>query len=444
LGIYGQNRFVPNFLIIELLKKIMEVLIENIGKVVSGDWERGVLKADTVLIENGMFKKVGYRDDVKGNDAEIKIDANGMVLIPGLIDPHTHISIGDYAPMQRMVGVLEEALLNGITTVMDEFNQFEGLPLFYPPDPVGVKSTAILAYKSWKNFRPGGAQKVHAGSITLVKGLKEADFKELAEIGVWRVAQIGGSTDLKAEEVLQQAAYARKYGMFIPTNFGAGVLKDALYIDAEFVKKLQPDKLAHTNGGSTAASWDLTREVMEVAPNAAVELIPYGNLKMGLRVIEYLKNKNQLKRLMIGSDTPTGQGYFPVGVQQAVKFYSSIGNIPADKAIAMATGNTYDLYKRWINTGKVQEGLEADCLIIDRPPGSVGNDALGAIENGDMVGTAMVMVDGKIVALRGRDSRPTTKYIRLNGKELGVKDPNEALFDPPRFYWKSTGETYLL
>jgi len=203
----------------------MEVLIENIGKVVSGDWKRGVLKADTVLIENGMFKKVGYRDDVKGNDAEIKIDANGMVLMPGFIDPHTHISIGDYAPMQRMVGVLEEALLNGITTVMDEFNQFEGLPLFYPPDPVGVKSTAILAYKSWKNFRPGGAQKVHAGSITLVKGLKEADFKELAEIGVWRVAQIGGSTDLKAEEVLQQAAYARKYGMFIPTNFGAGVLR---------------------------------------------------------------------------------------------------------------------------------------------------------------------------------------------------------------------------
>jgi len=53
----------------------------------------------------------------------------------------------------------------------------------------------------------------------------------------------------------------------------------------------------------------------------------------------------------------------------------------------------------------------------------------------------MVMVDGKIVALRGRDSRPTTKYIKLNGKELGVKGPNEALFDPPRFYWKSTGET---
>jgi len=56
----------------------------------------------------------------------------------------------------------------------------------------------------------------------------------------------------------------------------------------------------------------------------------------------------------------------------------------------------------------------------------------------------MVMVDGKIAVLRGRDSRPTTKYIKLNNKDLGVTDPDERQFDPPRFYWKSTGETYLL
>ncbi len=422
----------------------MKVIIENIGKVVSGDWEKGVLKADTVLIENGKFKRIGYRDDIGHDDADVRVDANGMVLMPGYIDPHSHISMGDFAPMQRMVGVLEEALLNGITTVIDEFNQFEGLPLFYPPDPKGVKATVMAAYKSWNNFRPGGALKVHAGSITLVKGLTEGDFKELADYGIWRVAQIGGSSDLKPDEILQMASIARKYGMFIPTNFGPGVLKDAVFIDAEFVKKLQPDKLAHTNGGSTAADWSLTKEVIDVAPKAAVELVPYGNLKMALRVMDYLRTRNELSRLMVGSDTPTGQGYFPIGVQQAVKFFSSLGNIPAEKAIAMATGNTYELYKKWINSGKIQEGLDADCLIIDRPPGSVGTDALGAIENGDLTGTAMVMVDGKVVGLRGRDARPTSRHIKLNGKELGVNDPNEALFDPPRFYWKSTGETYLI
>src|SRR5579875_1463911 len=262
----------------------MKVIIENIGKIVSGDWEEPILKADTVLIDDGRFRRIGYHDEFRSEEARVRIDANGMVLIPGLIDPHTHISIGDYAPMHRMVGVLEEALLNGITTVIDEFNQFEGLPLFYPPDPAGVKSTAITAFKAWRNFRPCGSMKVHAGSITLVKGLAESDFKELSELGIWRVSQ---------------------------------------------------------NGGSTASSWEMTRQVLDAAPDAAVELVPYGNLKMGMRIVEYLRNSNQLNRIIFGSDTPTGQGYFPVGIQQAIKFYSSLAGIDAEKAIAMATGNTH-------------------------------------------------------------------------------------------------------
>jgi enamidase len=422
----------------------MKVIIENIGKIVTGDWEEPILNENTVLIDGGKFKKIGYHDEFRNEEARVRIDANGMVLIPGIIDPHTHISLGDYAPMQRMVGILEEALFNGITTVIDEFNQFEGLPLFYPPDPAGVKSTAITAFRAWRNFRPCGSMKVHAGSITLVKGLTGQDLRELSELGIWRVSQIGGSTDLSHKEILDLVLYARRYGMFIPSNFGAGVLKHSLYIDAEFIAKLQPDKLAHANGGSTAASWEMTRQVIDAAPTAAVELVPYGNMKMGLRIVEYLKNTNQLHRIIFGSDTPTGQGYFPVGVQQAIKFYSSVADIPAEKAIAMATGNTHRIYSRWIKTGKIREGFEADCLIIDKPPGSVGKDALSAIETGDMVGTAMVMVDGKVIALRGRDARPTTRFIKLNGRELGVNDPNEALFDPPRFYWKSVGETYLI
>ncbi len=422
----------------------MKVAIFNAGKIVSGDWDKGILKADTVLIEDGKFTQIGYENEIHPEKADIRIDANGMVLIPGLIDPHTHLGFGEWGPENGMIGVALEALYQGTTTTVDEFARYEGEPDFYPPNPDGVKASAIVHYFAWKNYRPGGLMKVHGGSIILVKGLKESDFKELSDLGIWKVAQIGGSSDLKPAELLEMASWARKYGMFIPTNFGAGVLKGAVYLDSDFVKNLQPDKLAHTNGGSTAAPWDLTREVMEVAPKAAVELVTYGNWKMSLKILDYLRTKNELHRVILGSDTPTGQGWFPIAMMQGVKFVSAVGNVPAEKAIAMATGNIYDYYKKWINTGKIQEGFEADCVLIDKPPGSVGTDALGAIENGDLVGPAMVMVDGKIAALRGRDSRPTTKYIKLNGKELGVSDPDERQFDPPRFYWKSTGETYLL
>jgi enamidase len=419
------------------------LIVQNIGKIVSGDWEKGVVNGDTVLVEDGLITRIGSSDEIHASAGDTVIDADGMVLVPGFIDPHTHLSIGDYAPMQRMVGLLEESLLQGVTTILDEWVQFEGLPLFYPPDPIGVKATALLTQRAYRNFHPGGAMKIHAGSIMLVRGIKEADLKELADAGIWKVGQIGGSTDLRPEELVEMVQLARKYGMFIASNYGPGVLKHSAYVDLDLILKIKPDKLAHINGGTTAPDWKEVKELIDKT-TMPLEIIPYGNLKMAVKVVQYLKEKKQLRRLLFGSDTPTGQGYLPVAVQRAVIMISSLCDIPAEQAIAMATGNTGELYGKWINVGKIELGKEADMVIIDKPPGSVGKDALGAIEAGDTFGVSAVMVDGRLVALRGRDTRPTERAIKLNGKELRVSDPNEALFDPPRFYWRSTGETYLL
>jgi len=418
------------------------IVKNNIGKIVTGDWRKPIADGDTLVAEDGIITEIGELSG-KVSKAPVVIDANGMTVVPGFIDPHTHLSMGDYAPMQRMVGILEESLMQGITTILDEWVQFEGLPLFYPPDPLGVKATALLSHRVYRNFRPGGALKVHAGSIMLVRGLKESDFKELAEAGIWKVGQIGGSTDLTPDELVEMVELARKYGMFISSNFGPGVLKHSTNVDLDLILKVRPEKIAHLNGGTTAPSWSEVKELID-RTTAVLELIPYGNMRMAIRIVEYLSEKKQLRRLIFGSDTPTGQGYLPVAVQRAVITTSSICGIPAERAIAMATGNTGKLYGKWINTGTLAVGKEADLVIIDRPPGSEGRDALEAIEVGDTFGVSGVVVDGKLVALRGRDTRPTDRYIKLNGNELAVRDPNEALFDPPRFYWRSTGETYLL
>ena len=52
-----------------------------------------------------------------------------------------------------------------------------------PKDPAGTKALAILAAKSFANFRPGGA-KILGGSVILEKGLIEDDFAEMAREGV--------------------------------------------------------------------------------------------------------------------------------------------------------------------------------------------------------------------------------------------------------------------
>ncbi|MEM4495276.1 MAG: hypothetical protein QXE96_05725 [Candidatus Caldarchaeum sp.] len=427
---------------------MVTTIVTNIGKLVSGDWDKGVLKADTVKIVDGIIQAVGYSDEIGEKSADIVIDADGMTASPTFIDPHTHLSFGDFSPMQHMVGLLTETLLQGTATIVDEWLQFEGLPLFYGADPEGVKATAILSQKAYKNYRPGGAMKVFAGSIMLVKGLTREDFVQLRNAGVWRVGQIGGSSNINDPKKIQEmVSWARELGYFVSTNLGPGVLPESLNMTAELVSSIKPDKIAHINGGTTAPPWEVVKAAIDGTGDAKLEIIPYGNMKMALRVYEYLKSRNQLKRLIVGSDTPTGQGYLPVAIHRAILFLSSICGLQAEKAIATATGNILDCYGKYsseFNMGKIEPGRAGDLLVMDAPPGSVGNDALESIEAGDMIGIAGVIVDGNLVGLRGKDSRPSRRNIKLNNKQLKVTCPDEYLFDPPRFYYRSTGPTYLL
>lgn len=408
--------------------------IVNIGKIVSGDFNRGVIDGSSILIENGKISAIGEPGEIEAKQAGKIIDANGMVVCPGFIDPHVHVSFDDYAPMQRAVGFMEESLLWGTTTLISEGEQGSGLPRFYDFDPVGVKLTAMLAKRVYDNFRPGGALKVHAGAIVLARGLTEGDFKEMAEAGIWLVGEIGGGGLAVVDEVLPMVDWARKYKMLVSVHYGPRLIPGATTMSTDAVLRINPDKVAHANGGTTAGSLEQTRDLIEKS-RMALELVTYGNPKMKHQIVQILKKRNELGRLILGSDCPTGQGYMPTAMQRGIITISSIDDVPAEKVIAMATGNTADLYH--LNTGKIEVGRDADIIIIDKPPGSSGEDALDAIQLGDTFGTAMIMVDGQPVGLRGRDTRPITKNIKINGVDYWTSDINEYLFDPPRLHYRS-------
>ncbi len=57
-----------------------------------------------ILVENGIIREIGHEDDVLANinslclgsnDIQTEIDCNGQCLIPGFIDPHTHMCFVD-------------------------------------------------------------------------------------------------------------------------------------------------------------------------------------------------------------------------------------------------------------------------------------------------------------------------------------------------------------
>lgn len=413
----------------------MRAVIQNIGKIVSGDIEKGVIQGTAILVEDGKIAAIGETGDFDTEDAETVVDVNGQVVCPGFIDPHIHNTLDDYAPMRGAVGYMEDALLGGTTTLVSDGEQGPGYPRFYN-DPVGVKATAILAHRVFERFRPGGHQKVHAGALVLVDGLTEEDFKEMRDAGVWLIAEIGGGGLSNPKDVAPMIGWARKYGFFVSVHLAPPSIPGSSWVKAADIMEMQPDKVAHANGGSTAVTYSDIRVLVEET-DLTMELVVNGNPKMFHEIVKMLNERDELNRIVLGSDSPTGQASTPNAMHRAVVRVAALNGLPAEKAIAMATGNTADLYG--LNRGKIEVGREADIIAVDCPPGSVGEDALKAIECGDMFGNSLVMVDGKVVGFRGRDSRPTSRWVRVNGVEYAVTDINEYLFFPRR-YPTSTGE----
>lgn len=382
------------------------VVIKNIGKMVSGDLKKGILSADTILIVGRKIKKIGSKSIIP-KKADQVIDANGLTVIPGLIDSHTHPYLGDWTPRVNMTGWMENSVHGGITTMI---SQGEVHVPGEPWDKDGIKSLAILAKKLYDNFRPGG-MKVHGGPIILACEMDKDDFSQLAKAGISRVAEIGGGGLFKFKDVKDMLLLARKFGMKISVHCG-GISQraDSAVMTAEDVLKMKADIAVHVNGGPTSLSYEgIEKLVKEIG--LVLEVVYNGNTKMMLETIKMAQQNNCLDRIIIGSDSPTGRGVIFVAILKMITMISSIGGIAPEAAIALATGNTAGAYG--LNVGKIQIGKEADLLILDAPAGSVAKDALGAFEVGDMPGIAVVIIDGKIVVARSRFTAPPKRMPKV-------------------------------
>lgn len=396
-------------------------LITNIGTLVSGDIKQPVLEADSILIEDGKIVRVGSREEIDGHDVDVSIDVNGMTITPGLIDPHTHPLIGDWSPRQKVMGWMDATINGGVTTTL---STGEVVIQGRPRDPMGVKALAILACKAYKSYRPSGL-KHHGGALILEEGLVEADFKEMAEHGVWLIAEIGGSGLYKPEDTREMVSWARKYGFRIPMHCGGPSIPGSALVTAPMIIDTMPDMVAHANGGSTAIDFQGIRTLADET-SLPLEIIYNGNPRAASKIVQWLRERDQLERVFFGSDTPIGIGHIPTAILRTIVQISSVCEVPGAQAVAMATGNTATAYG--MKTGMVKAGWEADLLVMDFPHSSCAGDAMGAIELGDTPATGMIMVDGEIVSLRGRNTAQATRRIRVNGVEAQPPGLHEYLF----------------
>jgi enamidase len=92
------------------------LLLKNIGTLVSGNIERPLIDADAVWIEDGLIRRVGFLKDMQETSAQTVIDCAGTTVTPGLIDSHVHPVLMDFSPRQKQTDFLESEVHGGVTT----------------------------------------------------------------------------------------------------------------------------------------------------------------------------------------------------------------------------------------------------------------------------------------------------------------------------------------
>ncbi len=302
------------------------VLLKNIGTLLSGRLAEPILNADAVLVREGVIRCVGDIEDMGVEGVDTIVDCGGTTVLPGLIDTHCHPVFGDYTPKQNQIGFLDSMLHGGVTTAVSAGEVH--LP-GRPTDPAGVKALAILAAKSYANFRPGGI-KVEGGALILEKGLTEADFREMSREGVRLVGEIGLGSAKTVADAGPMVKWAKANGMTVMMHTGGTSMPGSSTITAQMVMDMDPDVVSHINGGTTAVSVEEVRKL--VAETAyALEIVHCGNPRVAVETVRLAIELGALGRVIIGNDAPTGSGVIPLGMLRMLCFLSSLTDLPRNR-----------------------------------------------------------------------------------------------------------------
>lgn len=383
-----------------------KLVIKNIGLFLSGKMEAPILEADCIIAEDGKISAFGWEKDLDTEGAATVIDAKGVALAPGLIDSHIHPVVGDYTPRQQQLHWIDSTLHGGVTTLISAGEvHMPGRPR----DIVGLKAMAIASQRWYENFRPSGV-KVLAGAPVIEHGMVEQDFKDLADAGVKLLGEVGLGSVKDGKTAKQMVDWARKYGIQSTIHTGGPSIPGSGLIDADMVLETGTDVIGHINGGHTALPDDQIMCLCESC-TAGLEIVHNGNERAALLTLNTARELKQLDRVILGTDGPAGSGVQPLGILRMVAMLSSLGNVPAEIAMCFANGNTSR--QRELDTGLIEIGYCADFVLMDQAQHAPGKDLLESIQQGNLPGIGMTVIDGVVRSERSRNTPPAERLPEL-------------------------------
>lgn len=349
-------------------------LIKN-GKVYAPEY----LGVQSVLLVGDKIATIGAinEDDLKLHDVELEvIDASGMIVLPGLIDPHVHLigggGEGGYATRTPEIQ-LSEIIRAGITTVVGCLGT----------DGTTRHMTSLLA-KARGLEEEGISTYIYSGNYHIptptITGCVKDDVILIDKvIGAGEIALADSrSAQPSLHEVAKLAAEARIGGLLSGkagvTHFHIGPGKQRLTYLHQLLEEYEipASKLYCTH---ITRNVELLRDAISLAAKGCyVDMTACENTT---EYVEYYKDNNgDLTRLTISSD---GNGSLPVfddrghmirlGVASPYTLFEQFqqlvkrGVLDMEQAVSLVSTNTAQALNL-SSKGRISKGYDADLSII--------------------------------------------------------------------------------
>lgn len=360
---------------IEKRKILSEVALGNIPPdtvIVNGTlfnvFTREFMKKQSIWIKDGRIAYVGPDHDPQKDGKTQVIDADGLVLLPGLIEGHTHLNRSGIEEFVRYV------IPGGVTTVIMETIDFgliagrEGMEYFVK----GLEGQPVRFYYTIAplcGLTP--SEEINAPTNEeLLPLLKNPQCLGVGEI-YWGNIFLEGK---QGQRVRELTAIALELGKMIEGHT-AGASG----------RKLQ----AYTDFGVSSCHEPITEEeVLERLRLGYWVMIREGSIRKELPGVSGIfKKKIDFRRLILSTDgvDPEGfleEGYLDASLRSALKL-----GVPPQLAYQMVTINVAEHFGLDHLIGSLSPGKMADLLIIPSP---------------EDFSPCLVMCDGKIIFRDGK------------------------------------------
>lgn len=443
----------------------MTILLDN-AILVAIDRKRPVLEGQRLLIQNGAIVEFGRQLKTDGYAVDEKLDCSGKIVIPGLVNAHSHLmevlqrSFRDNVRKELWLNLRQmtedavelspeeieattelacaEMLKNGITATLDHFTVRSGL--------TAVNMRAVLT-----GFAKTGIRGI------LVPSLRDRDF--LALMGVRnnrRKAIRSVSTGPVWDEILIVLEYVRKnpglsgfmLGPSSPQNCSDDLLRKVIEIAERydlgihthllesrierwgawklhregFVARLSRLGFLSSRLSAAHCVWLDDHEIDLLASSGtSVVHNPASNLKLGNGIAPVVRLKKRGVNVALGTDGgDTSDNYSIFEQMKLAALLSRLGTedpgewVTAPYALSMGTLNGAAAIPAWRGKiGRIRSGYRADLVILKpqigmRPLNNILHQ-LVFCPGGLSVDT--VIVNGEVVVREGR-------LTRVNEEEL--------------------------